>query len=196
MQLTYGGVGSRETPVPVLAEMRRLASDLAYAGWSLRSGGADGADTAFEKGHRDAKKGQGLEVFLPWPGYNLREGITLKREKMVEAMRIAAPLHPAWFRCSYGAKKLHARNVAIMLGIELDQAVAAVVCWTKDGGPTGGTGMAMRIAEARGIPIFNLWTPEPENEVETPEEVAEKLAARRAEIAESLAAIAAEGAAD
>ena len=61
----YAGVGSREPPVETLVEMRRLASDLGLAGWRLRTGGADGADTAFEHGHRDAKDDRGLEVFLP-----------------------------------------------------------------------------------------------------------------------------------
>ena len=154
----YAGVGSRETPVPTLADMRRLASDLAMDGWRLRTGGADGADTAFERGHRDAKDDRGLEIFLPWPGYNRREGLTLDKETMLEAMTMAAEKHPAWYRCSIGAKKLHGRNTAIMLGGDLKQPVAAVVCWTREGRVTGGTGMAMRIAESRGIPIYNLAT--------------------------------------
>jgi hypothetical protein len=31
-----------------------------------------------------------------------------------------------------------------------------VVCWTKDGKSSGGTGQALRIAEYYSIPIFNL----------------------------------------
>ena len=158
MQMFYAGIGSRETPVPVLAEMRRLASDIAMAGWWLRSGGANGADTAFERGHRDAKDSRALQVFLPWPRYNGRDALTLDRETMLEAMKIAAPLHPAWYRCSINAKKLHARNVAIMLGDDLRQPVAAVICWTLGGQVTGGTGMAMRIAAANHIQIFNMAT--------------------------------------
>ena len=136
--------------------MRRLAGDLAMAGWWLRSGGADGADTAFERGHRDAKDDRALQVFLPWPHYNGRDALTLDKETMLEAMTIAAPLHPAWYRCSFGAKKLHARNVAIILGEDLQQPVEAVICWTPDGEVSGGTGMAMRLAADRDIPIFNM----------------------------------------
>ena len=75
---------------------------------------------------------------------------------MYEAMRIASELHPAWYRCSIYAKKLHGRNAAITLGESLRDPVAAVVCWTKNAEVTGGTGMAMRIAEANGIAIFNM----------------------------------------
>ena len=50
-----------------------------------------------------------------------------------------------------------ARNVAILLGRNLDRPVDAVVCWTCDGGAvTGGTGMGIRIVEAHGIPVLNL----------------------------------------
>ena len=158
MHRFYAGVGSRETPVDTLIEMRRLASDLGLAGWWLRSGGADGADTAFERGHRDAKDDRALQVFLPWPHYNGRDALTLDKETMYEAMRIASELHPAWYRCSIYAKKLHARNVAIVLGDSLRDPVAAMVCWTPNAEVTGGTGMAMRIAEAEGVPIFNMAT--------------------------------------
>lgn len=47
---SYAGVGSRETPPQVLAVMRSAARVLASRGWILRSGGALGADSAFEAG--------------------------------------------------------------------------------------------------------------------------------------------------
>jgi len=46
----YTGVGSRKTPLSILKVMRKLGYKLAIDGWMLRSGGADGADSAFEKG--------------------------------------------------------------------------------------------------------------------------------------------------
>jgi hypothetical protein len=46
----YTGVGSRKTPPHILKVMRQLATKLNSDGWVLRSGGADGADTAFEQG--------------------------------------------------------------------------------------------------------------------------------------------------
>lgn len=48
--MLYAGVGSRATPEPVLDLMRRCATRLEVLGYTLRSGGANGADTAFEEG--------------------------------------------------------------------------------------------------------------------------------------------------
>ena len=67
-----------------------------------------------------------------------------------------ARLHPAWHRCSSGTRRLHARNAAILLGVNLDRPVHAVVAFTPGGAVTGGTGMGLRIAAERGIPVMNL----------------------------------------
>ena len=125
---TYAGIGSRETPPTVLNQMAAIARTLRDEGWTLRTGGADGADTAFEAG-TDRRQ---VEVFLPWPNFN---GLTspyartLDPRLALEAERIAAQHHPAWERCRRGARKLHARNAAIVLGATLDDPVDAAVCW-------------------------------------------------------------------
>ena len=161
--MKYAGIGSRETTPAVLAQMEQLALRLANAGWTLRTGGADGADTAFENGHRAGAGTDNLEVYLPWNGYNGRAAdnahgtIVLDAATGNLAEAIAAKLHPAWSRCRRGARALHARNVAIIQGRNLDDDVDAVVCWTRDGGATGGTGMGIRIARERDIPVFNLF---------------------------------------
>ena len=96
----------------------------------------------------------------------------LSEEALAACMEIAAPLHPAWERCSPAVRKLHARNVVVILGETLDQPVDAVVCWSERGEPVGGTGMGIRIAEARGILVLNLGSM-------TPRAVCERLAAIR-----------------
>ena len=169
--LTYAGIGSRETPASTLADMETMAGWLARTGWHLSSGGADGADSAFAGG---APAGQ-RTVWLPWRGYNGHRGAdcrVLSAAAMAACMEIAAPLHPAWERCSPAVRKLHARNVAILLGERLDRPVDAVVCWSERGEPVGGTGMGIRIAEARGIPVLNLGAM-------SPRAVCERLAAIR-----------------
>ena len=65
--MSYAGIGSRKTPVHILSKMRRVAERLEVRGYTLRSGGADGADTAFEEGCKRK------EIFLPQPGFNGRE---------------------------------------------------------------------------------------------------------------------------
>jgi hypothetical protein len=46
----YAGIGSRETPSDVCSQMTELAKQLDAENWILRSGGAKGADSAFENG--------------------------------------------------------------------------------------------------------------------------------------------------
>ncbi|MCY4122378.1 MAG: hypothetical protein OXG72_15820 [Acidobacteria bacterium] len=163
--MKYAGIGSRETTPRILAQMEQLAERLAKARWTLRTGGADGADTAFENGHHAGAGTQNLEVYLPWNGYNGRQRceehgtIVLDAAVGKQAEAIAGKLHPAWHRCRRGARALHARNVAIIQGRNLDDDVDAVVCWTRDGEATGGTGMGIRIARERDIPVFNLFRP-------------------------------------
>ena len=97
-------------------------------------------------------------MWLPWRGYNGLRGPdcrVLSAAEIEAGIEIAAPLHPAWNRCSPAARKLHARNAAV-LGLTLDQPVDAVVAWTERGESVGGTGMAIRIAGVRGISVFNL----------------------------------------
>ena len=62
----YTGIGSRETPPEALQTMARCARWLAEHGLVLRSGGAPGADTAFESGvdQADAKV-----IYVPWDGF-------------------------------------------------------------------------------------------------------------------------------
>ena len=153
--LLWAGIGSRQTPAATLADMTELAGKMADAGWHLASGGADGADTAFAAGTPAEQR----TVWLPWPRYNGLSGpdcLVPTPDRLRECFAIAERLHPAWDRCSAGARKLHARNVAILLGPNLDRPVDAVVCWTENGAVTGGTGMGLRIAAEHGIPIFNL----------------------------------------
>ena len=153
--LLWAGIGARNTPPSVLPDMTALSRSLAEAGWHLSSGGAHGADSAFASGTPPGQR----TVWLPWPGYNDLSGADChvpSRERMQQCLAIAARLHPAWNKCSQGVRKLHARNVAILLGPNLDRPVDAVVCFTENGAISGGTGMGLRIAAEHGIPVFNL----------------------------------------
>lgn len=48
--MIYAGIGSRSTPDDVIDKMHVLGEHFAHKGWLLRSGAADGADSAFEHG--------------------------------------------------------------------------------------------------------------------------------------------------
>src|SRR3546814_20967042 len=62
----YAGIGSRETPSDTCEEMALIASPLEQRGFTLRSGFAGGADTAFEPGpvRTDLR-----ELFAHWAGF-------------------------------------------------------------------------------------------------------------------------------
>jgi len=139
----YAGIGSRETPDDKLSQMTLIGKRLARLGFVLRSGGAVGADSAFETGSDD---GNGFkEIFLA-------------DDATQEAFKIASRIHPNWAACSEYAKKLHARNVFQILGRDLKTPVDFVTCWTKMGLPSGGTRTAIMLARENKIPVINLAT--------------------------------------
>lgn len=152
----FAGVGSRNTPAEVQTVMEQTATYLCSQGWTLRSGGAQGADQAFERGC-DAVKGQ-KEIFLPWKGFEGNKSLlyTIPQQAFV----LASKFHPGWEKMEaagkQGAQKLHARNVLQILGAHLDAPVRGVICWTSRGSGEGGTGQALRIASSRSIPVLDL----------------------------------------
>lgn len=159
MKKYYAGIGSRQSPPDVLTVMERLGHALART-HILRSGAADGADAAFERG---ALAGQGTaEIFLPWRGFNGHSS-TLTTVSAA-ALALAKTVHPAWERLGEGPRKLHARNMNQVLGESLSEPVEFVACWTPDGcesererrQTTGGTASAIVLASRHGIPVFNL----------------------------------------
>jgi len=153
MERFYAGIGSRSTPDAVQVKMREIAVWLASIGWTLRSGGADGADSAFEAGC-DFVGGK-KEIYLPWKKFNGNS--SLLYPPTAAALELASTIHPAWHMCSHGAKLLHGRNCHQVLGQTLDQPVAMVVCWTQGGGISGGTATAMKLAQQNGARVFNLF---------------------------------------
>lgn len=171
----YAGIGSRRTPAAVLAAMADLAETLGRAGCVLSTGGADGADRAFESGalRTDAP----VTVHAPWSGYNgYRPGrepesdIDVRVPDPNDAVQgqsyldLARRHHPAWERCGRGVRALFVRNVAILAAALGDDGTAlpvlAVVAYTPNGLPTGrdagGTGHTLRVAGELGIPPINV----------------------------------------
>ena len=158
--LAYTGIGSRRTPEDVLVRMREIAARLAREGFTLRSGGADGADTAFEDGARSG--GGQREIYLPWAGFNGRQGGIVRQSLGAEAL--ARSVHPAWATLTPAVRRLHVRNCHQVLGLDLLTPSLFVVCWTPDGCTgissrtrvTGGTATAILVAERYAVPVFNL----------------------------------------
>jgi O-acetyl-ADP-ribose deacetylase (regulator of RNase III) len=182
---TFAGIGSRETPGDVADLMRRYAAAACLSGYTLRSGGADGADLAFEDGMRVAleiakEKGitlaEGNRVYLPWASFR-RDLEGMSFTSTVEHPRSIAMVeehHPMGKSLSRGPMALMRRNCHQVLGDDLRDPVHRIICWTQDGataGPqtsskTGGTGMAIRLADIHGVSIYNMRNKEHYDRVE------------------------------
>ena len=142
---TYAGIGSRHTPPEILRLMERMALILSGAGYTLNSGGAKGADSAFENG---ALRKQ---IFYPFDADD-------------ETRNIASELHKNYNNLSDYDKNLIARNTYQIFGIDLDKPVDFVLCYTPDGcesyqtrtKDTGGTGQTIEMASRKNIPVINM----------------------------------------
>ena len=153
----YTGIGSRSTPPHILYLMAYIAHAMGKNGYILRSGGADGADLAFEEGAGELK-----EIYLPWKGFN--NSNSHLHSISDAAMHIASTLHPRWQYIPESVKKLMARNCYQILGEGLNTPSEVVICWTPDGctssstrtPKTGGTGQAIDLADKLGVPVYNL----------------------------------------
>lgn len=161
----YAGIGSRETPEDILQRMQSLAYFLSTKRYVLRSGGAEGADTAFETGCDD--HGGHKEIFLPWKSFN--NNASSFYEPSQQALDLAEVIHPYFAVMKRPSKLLTARNMHQILGEKLDKPVMFVACWTKDGCEshetydpkiTGGTGSAIALASLKSIPVYNFYNEE------------------------------------
>lgn len=148
----YTGIGSRETPKDVCDEMTRIAIFLYEYGYRLRSGGAPGADQAFEAGSKDDR-----EIYLPWDGF---EGRHVDNESYFLGKKAGRDLIKNsidyWDNLTQGTRKLYGRNAHQVLGIDLKTPTDFVVCWTVGGKKKGGTKIAIELAESYDIEVINL----------------------------------------
>lgn len=147
----YAGIGSREAHYEILKLFVKVATFLSTKQFVLRSGGAKGADKAFEIGC-DMVSGS-KEIYLPWKGFEGSDSNLIVND--IKAYEIAEKYHPYWHNLSQGAKKLQARNSHQALGLDLNSPAKFIICWTKNGKGSGGTGQAIRIAKAYNIPVFD-----------------------------------------
>ena len=154
MAKIYAGVGSRLTPMPIQRMMRDIASKLYDEGWTLRTGGARGADDAFMGGAQWNRR----EIFR---ADDMLDLIDLNRDVYMKAWNDFQEIHPNPAACKeQDIQHLHMRNGLILLGWEYDEPCKFVICWTPSAQIIGGTGQTIRLANKYNIPVFNLANPE------------------------------------
>jgi hypothetical protein len=155
--------------------MRRIAQVFAERGYRLRTGDAEGADSAFTSGALSQLKPEQLKdllhVYVAHDAYkSLRPYERKPAADMIETLiNLARKYHPnpsalsskaSWSRGS--PLGLQARNALQIGGDRLnDPSDFAVMAFTPENqrrfaGDLGGTGQAFRIAKSKGIPVFDL----------------------------------------
>lgn len=173
MKKFYAGIGSRETPEKLRPIIKQITHFLYQEGYTLRSGGAPGADEMFETSLRSLTpypmhteqfrewRGQHMEIYVPW--WLFQSSTSPLCHVSEEAIEFSLKYHPTGNRLSDAVKKLMGRNAYQVLGKDLKTKSDFIVCWTSNGADEepalyhcGGTGQALRIGEAHGVPIFNL----------------------------------------
>lgn len=152
------GIGSRKTPPDICDMMTEVGRYIFSRDWWCRSGHADGADYAFEKGAIDR-----CIVYLPW------ERFRYPVAPMLGVPYVLPNPIPQWCIDSLEAigvntsslqdttLKLFARNCMQLLGSTGNKPSNAVVVWTQNGTATGGSGIAMKLAYKYGIPVYNMY---------------------------------------
>ena len=163
----YAGIGSRETPKDVCNKMTEIASLLEKQDFVLRSGGAQGADHAFEIGISDPLM---MDIYLPYINFNNKSGskyifISTFDHSNYKAAYESLKYHPRGFNMSHGTKVMMIRNYFQACGLVNQSNSSFVICWTPKGAngytikttyEDGGSGQCIRIAAANNIPVYNL----------------------------------------
>jgi hypothetical protein len=157
----YAGIGSRKTPITILKEIEKISKSLADNNWILRSGGAIGADTAFENGCKNSdnytNNSNICEVFLAKPNYNdVDDYAPYTMEDWADSMDIAAKHHPVFYKLNYYIKCLHARNVMIILGADLHTPADLVIAYYNPE-LNSGTKFGSKLATVYGVPVVNMF---------------------------------------
>lgn len=151
---SYTGIGARLTPLQIKNLMTEIGMYMNAHGWTLRSGGADGADSAFEIGAGDKK-----QIFLPYKGFNNNDSSwyigSAKVDDRAEelAHRVwddrwqMGMVKVPWRDLKQSTKAFMTRNMYQLCGANLGEMSKVVICWTKDGTAVGGTGQALHAVE-------------------------------------------------
>jgi hypothetical protein len=95
-----------------------------------------------------------MEIYIPWKGFN--GSLSPLYEIDINALEMASKFHPNWGNLKDSVKRIHARNCYQVLGQDLLSPSLFLICWTPKGSGSGGTGQAIRIANAYDIPVFDL----------------------------------------
>lgn len=158
----YVGTGNKEVPPQVAEAFKRIALELEKAGYTLRSGGMDGAEDIFEKAVKKS------EIHLPWKGFNDKDSkFTFTTPA---AKELAGRYQPGFEGLKPFVQTFLAKNVRMIMGKDLKSPALFMITWSEDGAETiteksartGNTGHAIAVAHELRIPVFNFGKPDAE----------------------------------
>ena len=155
----YAGIGSRTITDQEKNIIKTIAKRLADNGFVVYSGNAEGSDISFQEGS-ELK----CVLLLPWKGFNKKcYDVTKSLAQFPvgdspEGQASIKDYHPLPGSLSHGGRLMMARNWHQIMGFDIYPQVEFVICCANrvDGKILGGTGQACRIAEAFGLPVFNI----------------------------------------
>ena len=163
MKFYYAGIGARKTPRYVLQYMELQGKLLAEKGYILRSGGAIGADSAFEAGCDSAEGNKQI-----WSTRNSHEW---ERHGWVIPVVSQVCWEKPFLSMKPYMRDLIGRNTYQIYGDpdNFEDCVKSefVLYWSEPKGKencSGGTRYAIRMAIAAGVPCFNLYNEKAEYE--------------------------------
>lgn len=152
----YVVTGNKEAPPSIVAELESLVKRIEALGYTTRTGGLDGVDSAVEKVSTK------LELYLPWKGFAEKESKLYWNDDL--AMQAAKKYSPVFDNLKPVVQAFLAKNARMVLGTKFDSNALFLLCWSDDGAEakkdvtsrTGNVGHVILIANSIGIPIFNL----------------------------------------
>lgn len=153
-------IGSRNITEKEKERLYKLAKVYHDRGYTLRSGGAHGADSI-------VNEFQNVEIIIPWNGFN---GLRHDGRRIFElsqlkdnarAKELVIKIHPAPKKLTEGAMKLHMRNIYQITGVHgvhkrnLSKGVLYVAD-EHNGRVKGGTATAVHLAKKMKIKTHNI----------------------------------------
>ena len=153
-------IGSRNITKEEEERLFKLAKLYHDRGYTLRSGGAAGADSIINQF-------KNVEIIIPWNGFNglrhdgRRVFVLDQLKDNARARELVIKIHPAPKKLSEGAMKLHMRNIYQVTGVHgvhkrnLSEGVLYVADEHR-GRVKGGTATAVHLAKKLKLKVHNI----------------------------------------
>jgi hypothetical protein len=160
LYMPYVACGNRDMPAAILATIVGYIKQLDARGYTLRTGGREGPEDAYDRLPLIRK-----ETHLPWKGFMDKDS---KFTYTSESARIlAAKFHPSFDGVKPVIQTFLATDLRLIMGKELRSPALFLITWSEDGAEstsektarTGNAAQFVSVASQLKIPIFNFGKP-------------------------------------